>query len=191
MFKSKEIWRQVIHHWGVHNVLSSFCTQQSSFCSTLPSRNATCSPFGKLASDYFVERRLKYQGAKDALELWSPTFLAPEISFKEDNFSTDQGGGGWLGDDSGALHSLCTLFLLLLHQLHLRPLGIRPRGWETPPLNAGIFPTDHNLLEYFQEQRTHFLKTKVCLLVKLTPLSWLSGAPWECREPAERSFRLT
>ena len=31
----------------------------------------------------------------------------------------------WFGDDSSALHVLCTLFLSLLHQLHLRPLGIR------------------------------------------------------------------
>ena len=35
----------------------------------------------------------------DPLEQWSPTFLAPGTSFKEDSFSTDWGGGsGW--DDS-------------------------------------------------------------------------------------------
>ena len=32
----------------------------------------------------------------------------------------------WFGDDSSALHLLCILFLLLLHQLHLRSSGIRP-----------------------------------------------------------------
>ena len=38
--------------------------------------------------------------------------------------------GGWFRDDSRALPSLCTVFLLLLlHQLHLRSSGIRSRGW--------------------------------------------------------------
>ena len=34
-------------------------------------------------------------------------------------------GWGWFQDDSNALHLLCTLFLLLLHQLHLRSSGDR------------------------------------------------------------------
>ena len=34
---------------------------------------------------------------------------------------------GWFGDDSRALHLLCTLCLLLFHQLHLRSSGIRAR----------------------------------------------------------------
>ena len=40
----------------------------------------------------------------------------------EDNFSMD-----WelRGDDSSALHLLCTLFLLLLRQLHVTSSGIR------------------------------------------------------------------
>jgi len=53
---------------------------------------------------------------------WSPIFLAPETSFTEDNFSRDL---GWLRDDPNALHLLCTLFLLLFPQLHLRSSGIR------------------------------------------------------------------
>ena len=36
----------------------------------------------------------------------------------EDNFSMDQGQGGWFGDDSSTLW-------LLLYQLHLRLSGIR------------------------------------------------------------------
>ena len=32
---------------------------------------------------------------------------------------------GWFWDDSSTLHLLCILFLLLLHQLHLRLSGIR------------------------------------------------------------------
>ena len=55
----------------------------------------------------------------------SSTFLASGTSFVEDSFSMDWGFGGWLQDDSSALRLLCTLFLLLLHQLHLRSLGIR------------------------------------------------------------------
>ena len=30
------------------------------------------------------------------------------------------GKWGWFQDDSNALHLLCTLFLLLLHQVHIR-----------------------------------------------------------------------
>ena len=66
----------------------------------------------------------------------SPTFLVPGTSFVEDNFST-----GLLGDDLRmiqALHLLCTLFLLLWHQPHLRSsfqrLGasaVKSRGFGT------------------------------------------------------------
>ena len=54
----------------------------------------------------------------------SSTFLAQGMCFVEDNSSTNQ-GGGMVWDDSTALHLLCTLFLLLLNQLHLRPSDIR------------------------------------------------------------------
>ena len=46
---------------------------------------------------------------KHPIGQWSPTFLAPETNFVEDNFSTDQGWGGWVGDDSISLHLLSTL----------------------------------------------------------------------------------
>ena len=52
--------------------------------------------------------------------------------FVEDNFPTDEGGGRWFWDDSSVLHLLCTLFLLLLPQLHLRSWGIRSWSLETP-----------------------------------------------------------
>ena len=52
--------------------------------------------------------------------------LASGAGFLEDSFSMDPGWvGGWFGDDSDTLPSLCALFLLLLHQLRLRPSGIR------------------------------------------------------------------
>ena len=66
-----------------------------------------------------------------ALEQWAPTFLASGTGFLEDNFST-HGGGEWFWDDSSTLHLLRTLFLLLLHQLHLRSLGIRSQTLQTP-----------------------------------------------------------
>ena len=45
------------------------------------------------------------------------------------------GHGQWLfQDESRALHLLSTLFLLLLHQLHLTPSGIRSRRLRTPDL---------------------------------------------------------
>ena len=54
-----------------------------------------------------------------------PAFLAPETGFVEDHFSTDQVEGGRFQDDSSVLHLMCTLFLLILYQLHLRSSGIR------------------------------------------------------------------
>ena len=65
------------------------------------------------------------------LRQWSPTFLAPGTGFVEDNFSMDQGmgWGGWCLDVSGVVHLLRTLFLLLLHQLHLRYQVLDPGGW--------------------------------------------------------------
>ena len=64
----------------------------------------------------------------DALGYILPSILNP--SGTRDQFCGRQlfhrpGSRRWFGDDSSALHVLCTLFLPLLHQLHLRPLGIR------------------------------------------------------------------
>ena len=41
-------------------------------------------------------------------------------------------GEGLVEDDSSTLDLLCTLFLLLLHQLHLRSSDIRSQGLGTP-----------------------------------------------------------
>ena len=65
---------------------------------------------------------------KNSVRQQPQTLLAPGTGFIEDNFSTDL-GLGWFGDDSGTLHLLCTLFLLLLHQLRLRSSGLDPGGW--------------------------------------------------------------
>ena len=50
-----------------------------------------------------------------------------------------RGGWGWFRDDSSTLYLLCTLFQSLLHQLHLRPSGIRSRSWG--PLRQRILIT--------------------------------------------------
>ena len=52
----------------------------------------------------------------------------------EDSSSTVQAMRGWFGDDSRALHLLCTLFPFLLHQLLLRASGIRSQRLGTPAL---------------------------------------------------------
>ena len=44
-------------------------------------------------------------------------------------------GSWWFWDNSGTLHLLCTLFLLL-HQLHLDHPALDPEGWA--PLNHGV-----------------------------------------------------
>ena len=59
-------------------------------------------------------------GVTCALEQRSPIFLAPGTGFVKGNSIMDWGWEGWFGDDSSTLDLLCTSFLLLLHQLHLR-----------------------------------------------------------------------
>ena len=49
----------------------------------------------------------------------------------EENFSMDHEERGWFGDNSSALHLLRSLFLLLLHQFHLRSSGITFQRLET------------------------------------------------------------
>lgn len=61
---------------------------------------------------------------------WSPVFVASGTDFLEDNFSANLGERAWFQDDSSALYSLRSLFLLLLHQLHL----IRSQRLGTPPV---------------------------------------------------------
>ena len=70
---------------------------------------------------------------------WFPIFLAPGTYFMETIFPRTR-EGGWFGDDSRALHLLCTLFLLLLHQLHLRSSGTKSWRLGTPGLmNTSLF----------------------------------------------------
>ena len=54
-----------------------------------------------------------------------PIFLALAAGFVEDSFSVDRCMCRGKGDDSSILQLLCTLRLLLLHQLYLRSSDIR------------------------------------------------------------------
>ena len=67
----------------------------------------------------------------------------------EDSFSMGW-GRGWFWDYSGVLYLLYTLFLLLLHQLHLRSSGVRYWRLETIVLiypSSPSFPFDNTVFE--------------------------------------------
>ena len=81
---------------------------------------------------------------------WSLTFLSPGTGFVEDNFSMDWSQGGWFSDDLRTLHLLCTLFLLLLHQLHLRSSRIRSWRLGTPVIQYASL--SHNLRNFISTQ---------------------------------------
>ena len=89
----------------------------------------------------------------------------------EFNFSMDGEVGRYFRDESNALNLLCTLFLLLLLQLHLRSSGIRSQRLGTPVLSdvrkgeayqgkgtclfmSGITPPDHLLPKSLRRLRT-------------------------------------
>ena len=93
--------------------------------------------------------------------------MAPGTSFLEDHFFTHWGPG----DDWSALHPSCILFLLLLHQLHLRASGIRSRGMGTPAIleqwvtltalsNNGVFPL---FLKAWRDLSTNSMLIRVLL----------------------------
>ena len=69
--------------------------------------------------------------------------VVPNLFGTRDRFPGRQcfhglGVGMWFQDDSSALHLLCTLFLLLLHQLHLRSSGIRSWRLGTPAISMHV-----------------------------------------------------
>lgn len=74
-------------------------------------------------------------------ERQSPARLAPGIGSMGDTSHGTVCGRGWFWDDSGVLHLLCTLFLLLLPRLHHRSSSIRPLRLGTPDLEEYPRPT--------------------------------------------------
>ena len=68
-----------------------------------------------------------------------PNFFSTSDCFNGRQFFHGPGRGGFQ-DDSGALHLLCTLFVILLLQLHLRSSGVRFWRLGTPALgNSGMW----------------------------------------------------
>ena len=63
-----------------------------------------------------------------------PNLFGTRDQFHRRQFFHGQREGEWFRDDSSALHLLCTLFLLLLCQLHLASSGIGSRRWGPPAL---------------------------------------------------------
>ena len=98
------------------------------------------------------------------IEQQSPTFLAPETSFMEDIFFSPWGGG----DDSSPLHLLFTLFLLLLHQLHLRSSGVISQRLGTPDLFIYLFLQQRESL--FTRQPSEEAEEQIS-----NPLPWRQG----------------
>lgn len=81
------------------------------------------------------------------------------------------GGRGWFWDGSSMLHRLCTLFLLLIHQLRLGSLGNRSWRLGTPALSYFTVFTSHlvYLLTCFLslfplEYKLHEGRDLVCIL---------------------------
>ena len=63
-----------------------------------------------------------------------PNLFGTSDRFCERQLFYRQLRGGWFWDDSSELHLLCTLFLLLLYQLHLKSSGFRSWRLGTPGL---------------------------------------------------------
>ena len=54
-----------------------------------------------------------------------PNLFGTRDQFQGRKFFHETWRERWFQDVSSTLHLLCTLFILLLHQIHLRSLGIR------------------------------------------------------------------
>ena len=68
---------------------------------------------------------------------WSPTFLIPGTNSWKTIFPWTE-SGQWFQDDSRALHVLCTLFLLLLHQFHLESSSISSQSLGVPDVEESV-----------------------------------------------------
>ena len=67
-----------------------------------------------------------------------PNFFCTRDQFRGRQFFHGPGSGAWFLGDSSTLHLLCTLFLLLLHQLQLRSSDIRSHRLGTPALTQWL-----------------------------------------------------
>lgn len=75
------------------------------------------------------------------LEQLSPVFLAPwskveDIMFSWKAIFPQAGVEGWFCNDPSLVHLFSTLFLILLHQFHLRSSSLRSQRSGTPDLES-------------------------------------------------------
>ena len=109
------------------------------------------------------------------LKQQSLTFLAPETDFKENRFSMDWGGvmiWGWFK----CITFIVTLFLLLLHQLHLRSSDLRSGRLGTPALKHPATSVQSEV--EFSPSRTLFPNAYNITAQNLPPTrGWKSGGP--------------
>ena len=91
-------------------------------------------------------------------------------------------GAGWFQSNSRALYLLCTLFLLLLNQLHLRSSGIRSQRLGTPDLE-GLHSSQ--IPGHFREAQS-----LLCVVVCVLSHVWFFGTPWTvaCQSPLSIEF---
>ena len=75
-----------------------------------------------------------------------PNLLGTREWFYGRHFFHKPGVGGYFQDDSGTLHVSCTLFLLLLHQLHLKSSSLRFRRLGTSGLQDTVPISEHDLV---------------------------------------------
>ena len=117
----------------------------------------------------------------------SPIFLAPGTGFVEDNFSMDWGEGrGWFWDDSSELHSLCTLFLLLIHQLHFRSPGIRPQ-------RLGTLAVDDSPISNSDASPVLYCSSRSCFILQesfVLPMGTVLGHQVQNNFPASSNLGL-
>ena len=76
------------------------------------------------------------------LKQWFLTLVGLDMSFVETIFQWTGWCWGCFGDDTSTFHLLCTVFLLLSHQLHLRSSGIssqRLGRFDLKDMNKNIY----------------------------------------------------
>ena len=111
-------------------------------------------------------------------KLWKGTALSPSVfgtrnSCMEDSFSVNW-WGTWFQDDWSTLYLLRTLFLSLLHQIHLRSSHIRSWRLKTldsaPPYHHNLCPhqSDSFFLDKSQRKGFSLSSSRVSLLCYLT-----------------------
>ena len=94
--------------------------------------------------------------------------------------------GGWFRDDSSELHSLCILFLLLLHQLHFRSSGIRPQ-------RLGTLAADNSMISNSDASPVLYCSSRSCFILQesfVLPTGTVLGHQVQNNFPASSNLGL-